>query len=61
MESCKLCGKEVDSIVHEAEQIVLKMIKRMNPNWVQSDGGCEKCIKYYKNLDDTVQVRDEDK
>lgn len=54
---CKLCGSHVSSLVHEAEQAVLQLIKKANPDWVEQDGGCEECIKYYSNLDDAVQIR----
>lgn len=60
MEQCKLCGNEVDSLHHEAEQIVLKMIQRMNPSWVESDGGCQKCIEHYESLDTAVEVVEDD-
>ncbi len=52
MEKCKLCNNEVDSITHFAEQWLLETIKSNNPQWVETDGACQKCIDYYKSLDD---------
>ncbi len=57
MELCKLCGKESGALEHEIEQSVIRMIKNANPDWVEKDGGCAKCIEYYEGLDDTVQFR----
>ena len=54
MEKCKLCGNEVESITHIAEQWLIDTIKEKNPHWVEQDGACQKCIDYYKSLDDIV-------
>ena len=52
MDICKLCNNEVDSLTHFAEQWLLETIKEKNPHWVENDGACQKCIDYYKSLDD---------
>ncbi len=55
MTKCKLCGSTADSLEHEIEQTVIKMIKNANPEWVETDGSCTKCIEHYANLDEIVQ------
>ncbi len=59
METCKLCGKETDSLAHEAEQMVIKMIKNANPDWVETDGACPQCVKHYEELENTVQFKND--
>ncbi|MGI9534247.1 MAG: hypothetical protein ACR2NW_04805 [Thermodesulfobacteriota bacterium] len=54
MEKCTLCENEVDSITHIAEQWLIDTIRDKNPDWVAEDGACQKCIDYYKSLDDLV-------
>ena len=54
MAKCTLCGQETDSIAHLAEQTLIDFIKQKNPDWVESDGACEKCIDYYNNMDEAV-------
>ena len=56
MPICKLCGKKTDSLYHITEQLVLDMIRRDHPEWVQEDGVCAQCIEYYKNLDNAVEI-----
>ena len=55
---CKLCNKEVDSLIHSLEHFGINFIKEQNPEWVQEDRACPKCIDYYKNLDKIVEVID---
>ena len=55
MAFCKLCDAEVDELVHEAEVMVIKMIRKGHPSWVEADGACQKCIDYYKSLEDKVK------
>jgi len=38
--------------------MVIEMIKQKNPNWVESDGACTRCINYYVDLDNAVEVYD---
>ena len=54
MEKCALCNNEVESITHIAEQWLIEIIREKNPQWVSDDGACEKCIDYYKSLEDIV-------
>jgi len=54
MEKCALCNNEVESITHIAEQWLIETIREENPDWISDDGACEKCIDYYKSLDDIV-------
>lgn len=58
MDKCNLCGNETDSLTHQIEQTVIKMIKNANPEWVAEDGSCQPCIEHYQGLDDAVQIRD---
>ena len=52
MDICKLCNNEVESLTHFAEQWIIETIKEKNPHWVENDGSCQKCLDYYKSLDD---------
>ena len=45
-----------DSLSHIAEDATLKLIQKMNPKWVSRDGGCPKCLDYYRNLDKKVNL-----
>ena len=56
MPECALCKKNVDSLEHEIEHLIIEMIKKSNAEWVEPDGACPKCIEYYKGLDDMVEV-----
>ena len=56
MEYCKLCDKPAEVIVEQIENSVIEMIKKNNPEWVEDDGSCEKCVSYYQNLDQTIVV-----
>ena len=55
MAYCKVCDAEVDALEHEAEQMVIKMIKKGHPAWIEADGACKKCIDYYKSLEHKVK------
>lgn len=55
MAYCKVCDAEVDSLEYEAEQMVIKMIKKGHPAWIEADGACKKCIEYYKSLEHKVK------
>ncbi len=57
---CTLCNHPVTSVTHVAEQWLIGRIRARNPDWVSSDGGCEKCIEYYRTLDDSVELLDDD-
>ena len=56
MNKCTLCGQEMDSIAHLAEQTLIQFIKDRNPEWVESNGACGKCISYYKEMDKAVVI-----
>jgi len=56
MKHCKLCDEDVPSLDEKIEDLVLDMIKRSNPDWVEADGACEKCISYYEKLPQFVEV-----
>jgi len=51
---CPLCGEEVSQDIFQAhfqaEQYVLDRIVQEHPEWKESDGGCKKCMEYYKEL-----------
>ena len=51
---CSICGGAVrpeDAEVHIlAEDWVIEQIRVANPEWVESDGACPKCIELYRNL-----------
>ncbi len=51
---CSICGEAVrpeDAEVHIfAEDWVIEQIRASNPEWVESDGACPKCLEHYRNL-----------
>lgn len=55
MEYCKVCDANVDSLEYEAEEMVINMIKKGHPKWVESDGACHKCLEYYRSLENSVK------
>ena len=59
MNNCKICHTETDNLYFELEGMVINMIRKENPNWIESDGGCKRCVEYYKNLDDAVEILDD--
>ena len=59
MSECKLCSNECHDLNHEIELMVIEMIKKQNPQWIDSDGACSKCINYYSSLDDAIEVCDD--
>lgn len=59
MAVCKLCGKPTESLYHVTEQLVLDMIRRDHPDWVEADGSCRRCVEYYEGLDDALKVEDD--
>ena len=34
------------------------MIKKNNPEWVEADGSCQKCVAHYKSLDQMIEQVD---
>ena len=51
---CPLCGenisKEKFKYHMDAEKYVLDMIENEHPDWKEADGGCQKCLEYYKKM-----------
>jgi len=58
MEQCKLCDEPADTLVAKIEASVIEMIKNNNPDWIEADGSCKKCISYYENLNDMIEMDD---
>jgi hypothetical protein len=58
MAECVLCKKEADGLDHEIEHLVIEMIKKSNPEWIEKDGACQECLDYYKNFDNMVEIRE---
>ena len=56
MPVCELCGRETDSLYHITEQVVLDMIRKEHPEWIESNGACPRCLGYYESLTDAVQI-----
>ncbi|MFC1514366.1 hypothetical protein ACFL5X_00495 [Candidatus Omnitrophota bacterium] len=50
--SCPVCGElipqELSKIVAHGEGHVVDEVKKKHPDWVRSDGLCNKCYVYYK-------------
>ena len=47
--------KEIEQI-DVAEQYVLSVIREEHPEWIDKDGSCGLCEKYYKSLDDLISL-----
>ena len=49
---CDLCGKNIkgDSLVFidHSEQHIVDIIKSKHPEWIETDGICQKCFEYYR-------------
>ncbi len=58
MKDCKLCGAQTEDIFFELETMVIDMIRKENPEWVEADGVCKRCIEHYKGLDDAFEILD---
>ena len=55
-EKCTVCGKETDDLYHIAEEYLLNVIKEEHPEWIDKDGACMKCVKYYNALDHAIKI-----
>lgn len=55
MSGCQLCEDCSEQLVKEIEASVIDMIRKQRPEWVESDGTCEKCVSYYQNLDKAIE------
>ena len=56
MSANKLDNKDTNNINHELKQLVMSMIKQENPDWIAPNGTCAKCVEYYDNLDELVEI-----
>lgn len=49
---CPVCGKPVSEDLHQyvdhTEKHIIDIIKKKHPEWIEQDGLCHKCLKYYK-------------
>ena len=52
---CLLCKQEVDQELIELhiqkERMIIKLIKEKNPDWMEENGACPKCIEYYRAIE----------
>ena len=58
MKNCTLCDDGTPALDQKIEDVVMDLIKRSNPDWVESDGACTKCDSYYRKLVQIVEVED---
>jgi len=58
MKHCDVCDEDVPSLDDIIKKSVMELIKKKNPDWVESDGACAKCISYYEKLPQFVEVDD---
>lgn len=58
MEHCDLCDHLTDKLIKDIETSVIDMIRTQRPEWVETDGSCEKCVSYYQNLDKVIVQED---
>ena len=58
MEHCKLCDDSTDTLVKQIEASVIDMIRKHNPDWIEADGSCRKCLVHYRNLDQLIEQDD---
>jgi hypothetical protein len=51
---CSLCGTTVPEESFYAhrrmEKAIIDLIKKKNPQWVETDGSCARCFEYYRTL-----------
>ena len=51
--TCSLCKQSVagDLMVYKmhTEGHIVDLVKHDHPDWVESDGMCQKCLKYYED------------
>jgi uncharacterized protein YbaR (Trm112 family) len=52
---CPLCKQEVSENLLELhsrkEKMIIELIKKKNPGWVEKDGACPKCLEYYRAIE----------
>jgi hypothetical protein len=48
--TCSVCGEKVDggtdAYIDHTQSHIIEYIKRRNPEWVQEDGMCPRCVEY---------------
>ncbi len=51
---CSLCNSMVPEesfyMHRKMEKAIINLIKKKNPNWVETDGSCARCYEYYRVL-----------
>ena len=49
---CDICNEEIEggaaAYINHTEAHIIEAIKSENPNWVEKNGVCKKCIEYYR-------------
>ena len=50
MEILLPCSKDVEQVLYELDAEIIKAIIQENPEWVEADGVCTKCLDYYRSL-----------
>ncbi len=53
---CSLCQKDSHDILYELDSLVISLIKKHNPQWVEEDGSCQKCVDYYNNFKENSET-----
>jgi len=52
---CPLCKQEVNEnllkLHSHKEKLIIELIKKKNPGWVEKDGACPKCLEYYRAIE----------
>ncbi len=50
--TCSVCNQVVDgdlvAFQDHTEDHIIDVIKSKNPDWVESDGVCQKCVEYFR-------------
>ena len=53
---CTLCQEPTNQLIHEIEHAVMEGIRADHPDWVESTGGCQKCVDLYRNFDAGLEL-----
>ena len=50
---CPICRKRISRdlavVIPHTEELIIDVIKKKHPDWVDKDGICKKCYEYYKS------------
>ncbi len=50
---CPVCGEQIKrdltAYIDHTEKHIIDEIKGNHPDWVEKNGLCHKCLKYYRN------------